>query len=221
MGSAIGEVLGIAVGVAISPVPIIALILMLFSRAATRNGVSFLAGWLVGLVGVGLVVLAVGLEASDGGESDSSGVLRIIIGALFVLLGWRQWKGRPRGGEEPAMPAWMTAIDDFSGAKSFGMGILLTVLNPKNLGLTVAAAATIGSAGLSGGEEAVTLLVFVAIASLTIAAPIALYLLARERAETMLDAMKEWLVANNNTVMTVLFVVLGAKVLGDGIAILA
>lgn len=119
------------------------------------------------------------------------------------------------------MPGWMTAIDDFSSAKSFGMGILLTVLNPKNLGLTVAAAATIGSAGLSGGEEAVTLLLFVAIASLTIAAPIALYLLVRERAETMLDAMKEWLVANNNTVMTVLFVVLGAKVLGDGIAILA
>jgi threonine/homoserine/homoserine lactone efflux protein len=221
MGTAIGDVLGTAVGVAISPVPIIALILMLFSRAATRNGVSFLAGWLVGLVGVGLVVLAVGLEASDEGESDSSGVLKIIIGALFVLLGWRQWKGRPRGGEEPAMPGWMTAIDDFSSAKSFGMGILLTVLNPKNLGLTVAAAATIGSAGLSGGEEAVTLLLFVAIASLTIAAPIALYLLVRERAETMLDAMKEWLVANNNTVMTVLFVVLGAKVLGDGIAILA
>lgn len=220
MGAAIGQILGNAIGVAISPVPVIALILMLFSRAATRNSVSFLLGWLVGLTGVGLVVLAVGLEASDGGESDSGGVLKIVIGAVFLFLGWRQWRGRPHSGEEPAMPAWMTAIDDFGSAKAFGMGIVLTVPNPKNLGLTVAAAATISSAGLGVGEEVGTLLVFVAIASLTIIGPIALYLLARERAETVLDSMKEWLVANSNTVMAVLFVVLGAKVLGDGIAVL-
>ena len=31
--------------------------------------------------------------------------------------------------------------------------------------------------------------------------------------------MKEWLIANNNTVMMVLFAVLGAKLLGDGISI--
>jgi hypothetical protein len=33
--------------------------------------------------------------------------------------------------------------------------------------------------------------------------------------------MKDWLSENNNTVMTVLFVVLGAKLLGDGIAVVA
>jgi hypothetical protein len=33
--------------------------------------------------------------------------------------------------------------------------------------------------------------------------------------------MKEWLIDNNATVMSVLFVVLGAKVLGAGISIVA
>ncbi len=64
MGAAIGEILGMAVGVAISPVPVIAVILMLFSSRATANSLSFLAGWLIGLATVGLVVLAIGVETS-------------------------------------------------------------------------------------------------------------------------------------------------------------
>ena len=57
MGAAIGAILAAAVGVAISPVPIIAVILMLFSGAATRNSLSFLVGWIIGLLGAGLIVL--------------------------------------------------------------------------------------------------------------------------------------------------------------------
>lgn len=45
-------------------------------------------------------------------------------------------------------------------------------------------------------------------------------MLRRSKAEERLTDMKDWLVADNNTVMTVLFVVLGAKLLGDGIVTL-
>ncbi|MFF0387664.1 GAP family protein [Kitasatospora sp. NPDC004615] len=41
----IGELLPLAVGVAISPIPIIAVVLMLLSRQATRTSPGFLAGW--------------------------------------------------------------------------------------------------------------------------------------------------------------------------------
>jgi hypothetical protein len=221
VGAVVGEILGLAVGVAISPVPIIAVTLMLFSAHARSNGVSFLAGWITGLLAAGAIVLALGLEASDGGEADRGGVLRIVIGALFVLLGWRQWRGRPRGDEEPRLPAWMASVDRFSAPKAFGLAVLLSALNPKNLGLTVVAMATVGARGLETGEEIGVLVVFVLIASITVAAPVAAYLALGERAEAVLTETKEWLVANNAAVMAVLFLVLGAKVLGDGIAIVA
>ena len=44
MGGAISEVLPFAIGVAISPVPIIAVILVLFSARARANGTMFLIG---------------------------------------------------------------------------------------------------------------------------------------------------------------------------------
>lgn len=221
MGAAIGEILGNAVGVAISPVPIIAVILMLFTARASGNSLSFLAGWVIGLSVAGAIVLALGLESSGGGESTTSGWIKVVIGVLFLGLGWKQWSGRPIGDEQPTMPGWMQAIDRFSAPKSFGIGFLLSAVNPKNLGLTIAAMTKVGAAGLSTGEEVGTLVVFVVIASSTVATPVVLYMTLGSKADATLTAMKDWLSENNNTVMTVLFVVLGAKLLGDGIAVVA
>ena len=221
MGAAIGEILGNAVGVAISPVPIIAVILMLFTARAASNSLAFLSGWLIGLSVAGLVVLAVGLESSQGEESTTSGWIKIVIGVLFLGLAVKQWSSRPTGDEEPTMPGWMASIDQFTAPKSFGIGFLLSAVNPKNLGLTIAAMAKVSTSGLSTAEEIGTLVVFVLIASLTVAAPVLLNLILGARAQPTLTTMKDWLAENNSTVMTVLFVVLGAKLLGDGIAVVA
>lgn len=221
MSATFGEVLGLAVGVAISPVPIIAVILMLFSKSATVNSLSFLAGWVIGLLGVGVVVLASGLSSSDGAPSTASGWIKVLIGVLLLALGVKQWRSRPAPGDTAPVPAWMATIDGFTPVKSFGVGVLLSAVNPKNLGLTLAAAATIGASGLSTGDEYVVLVLFVLVASATVATPVILNLVLGSRAEHTLSEMKQWLTANNATVMGVLFFVLGANVLGTGISILA
>ena len=57
MGNALSTILPQAIGVAISPVPIIAVILMLFSQRARSNGPAFLLGWVLALAVVGSIVL--------------------------------------------------------------------------------------------------------------------------------------------------------------------
>ncbi len=222
MGSVIGEILPVAVAVAVSPVPIIAVILMLFTPKARTNSVAFLFGWLLGLIVIGSIVLIAGDFASDdSGESTVSGVVKLGLGLLFLLLAVRNWRSRPRAGEDPELPGWMAAIDDFGAGKSAGIAALLSGVNPKNLALTVAGAATIAAAGLTTGEQIGAFAVFVAIASITVAAPVIVYLIMGERVQGGLNSLKEWLTANNNTVMAVLFVVFGAKLTGDGISILS
>jgi threonine/homoserine/homoserine lactone efflux protein len=116
------------------------------------------------------------------------------------------------------MPGWMSAVDGFGAPQAFGLGLALSALNPKNFGLTVAAVASISSAGLNPGQEVTALLVFVLIASAGVLAPSVAYLVARDRVEAGLDSARIWLVANSGTVMTVIFLVLGAVVFGDGIS---
>ncbi len=222
MGNVIGEILPVAVAVAVSPVPVIAVILMLFTAKARTNSVAFLFGWLLGLIVVGSIVLLAGdIASDDSGESTVSGVVKLVLGLLFLLLAVRNWRSRPKAGEEPEMPAWMAAIDDFGVGKSAGIAALFSGLNPKNLALTAAGAATIAAAGLTSGEEIGAFAVFVTIASATVAAPVLVYLIMGERVQGGLNSLKVWLIANNNTVMAVLLVVFGAKLIGDAISILS
>jgi threonine/homoserine/homoserine lactone efflux protein len=72
------------------------------------------------------------------------------------------------------------------------MGVLLSALNPKNLALTIAAAAAIAQVGISTGEEIGTLAVFILIGSLSILAPLAIYFALGDRAASILGELKDW-----------------------------
>ncbi len=78
MAEGISAVLTYAIGVAISPVPIIAVILMLFSARARVNGPLFLAGWVVALAVVSAVVY-IASDASDA-ATDSTDERHDLVG---------------------------------------------------------------------------------------------------------------------------------------------
>jgi Sap, sulfolipid-1-addressing protein len=82
-------------------------------------------GWLIGLAVAGgiLRALASGNAQEDGDEPATwVSVVKLLFGILFVLIAARTWRGRPREGDEAAMPKWMQAIDRFGAGKAFGMG---------------------------------------------------------------------------------------------------
>jgi threonine/homoserine/homoserine lactone efflux protein len=223
MGAAIGDILGLAAGVAVSPLPIVAMILVLATPRGRTNGLLFGLGWVLGLAVLGAVVLALAgpSDASDGGEPAAwTGWLKLLLGVLLLLLAAKQWRSRPAPGSDPEMPRWMASIDRLKPGGALGLGALLSAVNPKNGGLTIAAAATIAAAGLPGGEQAVVLAVFVLIGSAGVLAPLAVYLMAGEGAARTLDSWKGWASGHNAAVMAVLFLIFGFKLVGDGIAVL-
>jgi len=67
MGDVIGDLLPLALGIAISPIPIIAAILMLLSPKARTTSVGFLLGWIIGIV---VAVVAFTLLSSILPEDD-------------------------------------------------------------------------------------------------------------------------------------------------------
>jgi len=224
MGDAVGQVLGQAVGVAISPIPLIAVVLMLATPRARANGTAFAVGWVVTLAAIGTVVLLLGSGADareNGSTADWVYVVKLVLGLLFAALALRQWRSRPAPGEEAELPAWMRSLDAFTPAKSAGLAAALAGANPKNLVLVVGAAVGIAGASGGGGDKAVALVVFVVVASLCATVPLGVYLLGGDKAARTLDGWKDWMAAHNSAIMTVVLVVLGAKYIGDAISGLA
>jgi threonine/homoserine/homoserine lactone efflux protein len=224
MGQAIGQVLSLGIGVALSPVPIIAVVLMLATPKGRVNGPSFLAGWVVGIAVLGAIVLLVANGASaskHGAPATWVSILKIVLGLLLVLLAVRQWRGRPRGDASPELPKWMKTVDTFTPGRSVAMGVALSSVNPKNLLLVVGAATAIAQTGTSTGDQAVALLVFIVIATLGVGAPVAIYYLTGERATKILGDLRGWMARENATIMAVICLIIGAKLIGDAISALA
>jgi threonine/homoserine/homoserine lactone efflux protein len=220
MGQAIGDLLPSAVGVALSPVPIIAVILMLGTRRARTNGPAFALGWVIGLVAVSVLVvlLASGADNPDSGSSTTVAVIQLVAGGLFLLMALQQWHTRPKAGETPEMPTWMKTIDRFTAGKSLGLGVLLSGVNPKNLALTFAASSAIARAGLNAGQTALAIAIFVIVGSITVAGPVLFYLFAQRQAAGPLASIKDFMSEHNAVIMMIVLLVLGAKLVGSGIA---
>jgi Sap, sulfolipid-1-addressing protein len=221
MGQAIGGSLALAVGIAISPIPIIAVVLMLTTPRAKANGPAFLAGWLLGLGIVGAIVLAI---AGPAGASQSGAPatwvswLKIVLGVLLLLVALRQFRGRPRDGDEAPMPKWMGTIDKFKPLTAFGFAALLAGANPKNLLLAVGGAAAIAQTGSSGIQQAIAYLIFALIGTIGVGAPVVIYFAMGERSQEMLTKLKDWMGRNNAVIMSILCLIIGAKLIGDAIS---
>jgi hypothetical protein len=134
MGAAIGDVLGLAVGVAVSPVAIVVIILLLTTPLGRANGTLFAIGWLAGLAILGTVILLVAnpADASSAGKPAAwVGWLKLLLGALILAAAVRHWRRRPTAGAEPQLPKWMAGPDRLRPGSALGLGALAAAVNPR------------------------------------------------------------------------------------------
>mgnify|MGYP001276545305 FL=1 len=215
--STLSETLPFAIGVAASAVAVIALVLILQGSRALSSGVSFTLGWVLGVGVVCVVGVAFGLAVSDD-PARWTQWLRTLLGALLLVAAIRKWRQRVSSGQEPTPPKWMSGLQDSAPGKAAVLGFLLGGINPKNLMLTLGAAATLGASGLSSSELWVTGIAYVVVASVTVLVPMGIYILMRSKADELLANLGEWMKSNSDAITIVVLVIFGVKLLLGGLA---
>jgi len=221
MHQVLGDLLPLAIAVTISPIPIIAEILLLFTKKPKANAGAYAAGFVLGVGGVLWILVALaGTQDLSSGTDGSTGVSwgKVALGVLLLVAAARQFRGRPAPGETAAMPKWMDGISSFQPAKSAVVGLVVGAVNPKNIAMALAAAVAVAGASLSSGDQTIVLIVYTLIAVLGVLAPLIVVLVMGERSQAILDDWKTWLAQNNAAVMSVLFVVFGVVLISKGIS---
>lgn len=218
LGEAIGGLIPSAIAVALSPIPIVGVVLVLGSPRARASGAAFALGWIFGLAALAtLVVLVLGSGVDHDTETGIEW-FKVAIGLVFLAMAAKQWRKRPREGQTEPMPGWMESIESITAARAAVLGAGLSGANPKNVALTVAASASISEVGLDGLDTAIAVLAYVALGSVTVAGAVLFYLVDPARATRPLAAVGRFMAANSAVIMMVVLLLLGAKLLGDGLA---
>ncbi|MGZ6586516.1 MAG: GAP family protein [Solirubrobacteraceae bacterium] len=223
-GQAIGEILAFGVGVALSPLAIVAVVVMLVAPRGAQPAWAFVGAWVLSLALVAslLLLLADGADArANGAPATWVSVVKIVVGLLLVLFGVRQWRGRDSGDAEGNAPGWMSKLDDLNGAKAAGLGVLFAVVKPKNLLLTIGAAVAVAQVGASASGQAAAIGVFVVLATAGVASPLVVHVLMPDRGRDLLIGLRDWMLRENATIIAVLSLTIAAKLLGDALISLA
>ncbi|QIK64473.1 GAP family protein [Leucobacter viscericola] len=219
MWGVLADLLTIGIGVAISPLAIVAVILMATSGKGRSNGTAFVLGcyvWAVAFVSVlALLGRAAGSDEAGSGTHVTIDVVEIVLGLVLAALAVMQWRRRNHN----ETPKWMSALDGFNAWQAFVLGVLISgPLSPKDLPLLIAAGGRISQASLVWNEFLIVILIFGLMGILAVTVPWLISVISPSKVEARLSGMRDWLVSNHSVIMTILFLILGAKLIGSGVA---
>ena len=152
MGSALFQVLPLALAAALSSVPISATIFILLSEGRTRSGLAFLVGTVIGTFVAITLVTALGqaLPGRPRHHAELIGKVEIVLGLAMVLLGvFTLLRGSAASGRGSR---WLNGVGSLGVLPVFGIGLALN-LRPKAILLVAAAGLAISRAHLSLEES--------------------------------------------------------------------
>jgi len=211
-----GDTLPFAVGMLLSPFPLIVGLLILLSSSGTSGGVGYALGRLGGVALTAVVASSLTeVITLESGSSRVSAVLRIILGVALTVFAVVKWVRRPAPGDD--VPGWMSSVEGRTPAGAARLGFVLSVANPKELAFSVSAGLTIGGAGLPMAETVLLALGYTVIACLTVIVPTVAFMINRDRMVGPSDRARTWLVQNNGTIASVVFLIIGSTLIGGGL----
>lgn len=211
--SVVGEVVPLALGIALSPFPVLPAILLLFTPRPRATAGAFLGGWASGILTVTAAGTALAAVIESTEETPTwAAWTKIVLGAVLLALAARQWRSRSAGGT----PAWMQALTGTTPAKATRLGLLLATANPKALLLAAAAGLAIGAADLGPAPTTAAVLAFTVIAISTVALPLLLHLALGTRILAPLGSARTWLETHNAAVTSLVLALIGALLIADG-----
>lgn len=208
-----------AIAIALSPFAIIPAVLLLFTSRPRPAATAFTVGWLLG-VSIGATAGALVADVLQLGKDDSALLawLRVVLGSVIVVLAIRTWLTRHASSEPPA---WMSSIRAAEPRDAVRLGLVLSAANPKVLLLAIAGGGVIASEVPGLTSQLLGVLVFAAVATVTVAAPLMAFLTLGERALQPLDHAGRWLDENSQALVAVVLLAIGLGLLVSGIQGLA
>lgn len=220
LADAIGKILPAIMAIALTPIQIVAVIVVLGGPKGRAGGFAFLTGWLVAL---GALVTVAILLVDNLGESGRTPTpllhwLQLAVGALLLVMAIRLWRKRKRNGEDPVTPKWLASLDEARPVRAFVAGASTAAANPKIIALVLSAATSIAYLALSEWQLAAVAVLFVLLGSTPLIILVVAHATSGRATASRIGDLKGFMMRHNDVILAVVLAMLGVSVLGNGIS---
>lgn len=205
-----------------SPTRIMAATLMLFSSRARSVAGAYALGWVVGItVCVAAFTLGATLAGailSSSATKNSDAVLDLVVGLGMIALSGVAWRARPRPGVERHPERLHRMIERLTPLSALGLGLAFSIVSPTHLLAIASFGAAIAGSGMPPADQVAVAVIFIVLCTSSITVPVGVALIAPDRSEAPLRRLHDWLSEHGQTVLVVLFLVIGITFIGKAIA---
>jgi hypothetical protein len=215
-----GAVLFAALGVAASPLPVVAVLVMLLSRRATVGSIAMASAWVLGnAVAIAVAIVFAGRieRPAQGLDLPAEGLLTALLGVGLIITAWLARRGRFRSADPLAPPRWVSAVDGFSPWGGAFIAFTNATTSPKNLALALSAGLAIQSVKSSPSVELTEATLYVAVACTAVVVPVLVYFLGGHRSRRTIERWKLTITSQASAIMEVTLFVFGAALMLKGL----
>ena len=216
----LGEVLTPGLGAALSPMLIVAAIVLGSSPSGPRKGFTFSTGVFVIMAVIGMLVV-LGADKAEvatvPSRSEGGHILGLAVGILLCGMAWLTYKNRPTNSEDSSSVKRLTSLDTLPDPRIFVMGMVLGLVNVKNIPLEISVGTNVVQTGAGVPLSLIGMLVFSAMACSTLVTPGVIVLAAPEKSTRILGHARKVLIANNTAIMIVLYLMLGTNLISKSL----
>ena len=214
-GTVVLNLIVIGLAVTLDPLPLTAFLVVLPSKHGVRKGAAFVSGWLVSLaIVVVITVLATGNNPPEPETAPSlaSLAVKIVIGAILILIAIRhiRTRGRPKPPKKP--PKWQEHVDSMS--PWFAMA-LAPALQPWVL--ISAGAATVVEAKLSSWQSFLALILYCVLASASYLALETYAVVRPDQSQVLLARFRAWINTHTDQLIIAGSLILGLWLIANSI----
>lgn len=209
----------LAIGAALQPPQVIALILLLQTQRGRANGLAFVGGMTVFHLTLGALLWALitGVETSvetEGGRFDwVVGTGLAVLGLILLVYALR----RCFSVSEEAAITWLDKLQSASPGQAALVGIAFLALDPKDWLFSLSAIDLIAAADLSGVASVLVYLFYLLLVQSLLLILLILTLVAPQRAQKWLSGLNTWLKRHIRTIEIGVAGLLGGYLLVAGL----
>ena len=201
--------------ITLSPLTLVAFILLLAAKGGIWKGLAFILGWMACLVAViAAVILTTGGNPPRQHTAPSTAVL-VVKALLGILLIWIGIRRRRRRGLPRKPPTWMGWLDRMSPWAAVGFGAFMQPWS-----LVAIGAATVVQAKLSTVGDWLALVVFCLLATSSFLVMELYAVLSPEAAAARLGRIRTWIDGHMDQAIILVSLALGGLLLADSIFLL-
>lgn len=234
MGSLLLQQIPLALGIIMSPLAVVAVVAVLFSDHARSNSIAYLIGWFLGII-VSLSVSFAVLTALQVRQRNHPPlwvpILHLALGAVLLAGAWFVYTRSHRrvqamaaasgpgdvAAAAPQLPKILESVEHFTPARSGVLGFGLFVLNPIDMSCAIAAAMNFRLSSASASAQWSSAVVFALVSASSVAIPVALLLIKKEKATEPLQKIRTWIATNTHLLNVGLLVLIAAMQISKGI----